>query len=174
MKNIKYFLLFVTALCASKWNNWGRGPQRGFGPRTPNNPRFQNSIGLDPRFRNRKYGTIQQNQNTYLQPQENQLNLNTQLEQAPEAEFQFFGDMNFNGEHLQLPEQQLQALLKPFLEQFERFTQKLNNGEQFTQQQIFNLLNLMPELQPIYQELQEQQQIIPQLTKLSEAQIQVE
>jgi hypothetical protein len=156
MKPIKYLLLFATALCVSNWRRWGREPQRGFGPRTPNNPRFQNSIGLDPRFRNRKYGTIQQNQNTYLQPQENQLNLNTQPEQAPEAEVQVFGSMYFNGEHLQLPEQQLQALFNPLFEQLVKIEQKLNNDEQLTEQQIFNLLMLMPDLadlQPIFKEL---------------------
>jgi glutamine amidotransferase PdxT len=30
MKNIKYFLLFVTALCVQR-NNFGRQQQRGFG-----------------------------------------------------------------------------------------------------------------------------------------------
>ena len=160
MKNIKYFLLFVTALCASRWQSWEREPQRGLGPRTQNHQRN----GFDSRFQ--KNGPMQQYQNTYLQPQENQLNLNAQLEQAPEAGFQFFDSINFNEEQLQLPEQQLQAL-------FERFAQKLNNGEQLTEQQIFSLFSLMFELQPIFQELQEQQ-IIPQLPKLSEAQIQVE
>ena len=43
---------------------------------------------------------MQQYQNTYLQPQENQLNLNTQPEQAPEAEVHVFRSMDFNGEHL--------------------------------------------------------------------------
>ena len=162
MKPIKYFLLFVTALCVSQWNNWGREPQRGLGPRTQNHQRN----GFDSRFQ--KNGPMQQNQNTYLQPQENQLNLNNQPEQAPEAEVQVFGSMYFNGEHLQLPEQQLQALFK-----FERFAQKLNNGEQLTEQQIFSLFSLMFELQPIFQELQEQQ-IIPQLPKLSEVQIQAD
>ena len=162
MKNIKYFLLFVTALCASRWQSWEREPQRGLGPRTQNHQRN----GFDSRFQ--KNGPMQQYQNTYLQPQENQLNLNAQLEQAPEAEFQFFGSINFNEEQLQLPEQQLQALFK-----FERFAQKLNNGEQLTEQQIFSLFSLMFELQPIFQELQEQQ-IIPQLPKLSEVQIQAD
>ena len=155
MKNIKYFLLFVTALCASRW-------QRELGPRTQNHQRN----GFDSRFQ--KNGPMQQYQNTYLQPQENQLNLNAQLEQAPEAGFQFFDSINFNEEQLQLPEQQLQALFK-----FERFAQKLNNGEQLTEQQIFSLFSLMFELQPIFQELQEQQ-IIPQLPKLSEVQIQAD
>ena len=36
MKNIKYFLLFVTVLCASRWSSWGREPQKGFGPRFSN------------------------------------------------------------------------------------------------------------------------------------------
>ena len=36
MKNIKYFLLFVTVLCASRWSSWEREPQRGFGPRFSN------------------------------------------------------------------------------------------------------------------------------------------
>ena len=160
MKNIKYFLLFVTALCASRWQSWEREPQRGLGPRTQNHQRN----GFDSRFQ--KNGPMQQYQNTYLQPQENQLNLNAQLEQAPEAGFQFFDSINFNEEQLQLPEQQLQ-------EQFERFAQKLNNGEQLTEQQIFSLFSLMFELQPIFQELQEQQ-IIPQLPKLSEVQIQAD
>ena len=71
MKPIKYFLLFVTALCVSQWKNLGR-PQRGFGPRIPNNQnngfgsnfsnnpnngfnsRFLNSIGIEPRFANQK------------------------------------------------------------------------------------------------------------------------
>ena len=158
MKNIKYFLLFVTALCASRW-------QRELGPRTQNHQRN----GFDSRFQ--KNGPMQQYQNTYLQPQENQLN--AQLEQAPEAGFQFFDSINFNEEQLQLPEQQLQALFKSILEQFERFAQKLNNGEQLTEQQIFSLFSLMYELQPIFQELQEQQ-IIPQLPKLSEVQIQAD
>ena len=116
MKNIKYFLLFVIALCVSQQNNLRREPQRVFGPRIPNNQnngfgsnfpnnrfdssfsnnpnnefdsRFLNSIGLGPRFTNQKNGPISQNQNTYLQPKENQLNLNAQSEQAIEAEFMF-------------------------------------------------------------------------------------
>jgi len=198
MKPIKYFLLFVTALCVSQWNNLGREPQRGFGPRFSNNqnnrfgPRFSNNQNnrFGPRFTNHQnrptppnyqdngFGPIfsnnrfdprftnhpmeeprfkpPQNQNTYLQPQENQLNLNTQPEQAPEAEVQVFGSMYFNGEHLQLPEQQLQALFNPLFEQLVKIEQKLNNDEQLTEQQIFNLLMLMPDLadlQPIFKEL---------------------
>ena len=104
-----------------------REPQRVFGPRIPNNQnngfgsnfpnnrfdssfsnnpyngfdsRFLNSIGLSSGFTNKKNGPIPQNQNIYLQPQENQLNLNTQPEQAPEAEVHVFRSMDFNGEHL--------------------------------------------------------------------------
>ena len=215
MKPIKYFLLFVTALCVSQWNNWGREPQRGFGPRIPNNqnkrfgpsfsnnpnngfesrflnqqnkgfgPRFSNkpNNGFGPRFSNQQnkgfgprfpnypnngfgprfpYPNEEprfkppQNQITYLQPQENQLNLNNQPEQAPEAQFQVFGTMNFNGQQFQLPEQQLQTLFNPLFEQLERIEHKLNNNEQLTEQQIFNLLILMPDLvdlQPIFKEL---------------------
>ena len=127
MKNIKYFLLFVIALCVSQQNNLRREPQRVFGPRIPNNQnngfgsnfpnnrfdssfsnnpyngfdsRFLNSIGLSSGFTNQKNGPIPQNQNIYLQPQENQLNLNTQPVQAPEAEVHVFRSMDFNGEHL--------------------------------------------------------------------------
>ena len=178
MKPIQYFLLLATALCVSQWNNFGREPQRGFGPRFSNNqnnrfgqrfsnnqnnrfgPRFSNNQNrptppnyqdngfgpifsnnrFDPRFTNHPMEEPRfkppQNQNTYLQPQENQLNLNTQPEQAPEAEVQVFGSMYFNGEHLQLPEQQLQALFNPLFEQLVKIEQKLNNDEQLTEQQI--------------------------------------
>ena len=69
--------------------------------------------------------------------------------------------MDFNGENLQLPEQQLQTLFNPLFEQLIRIEQKLNNDEQLTEQQIFNLLILMPELaelQPIFKELTALQQ----------------
>ena len=56
MKPIKYFLLFVTALCVSQWNNLGREPQRGFGPR------FSNKNINEP---------IQQSQNYNLPQKEN-------------------------------------------------------------------------------------------------------
>ncbi len=50
MKPIKYFLFFVTALCVSQWNNFGKEPQRGFGPRIPNNKldsSFPNNLNKD-------------------------------------------------------------------------------------------------------------------------------
>ena len=226
MKPIKYFLLFVTALCVSQWNNLGREPQRGFGPRFSNNqnnrfgPRFSNNQNnrFGPRFTNHQnrptppnyqdngFGPIfsnnrfdprftnhpmeeprfkpPQNQNTYLQPQENQLNLNNQPVQAPE--FQVFGTMNFNGQQFQLPEQQLQTLFNPLFEQLERIEQKLNNNEQLTEQQIFNLLILMPDLvdlQPIFKELTDllqkpqevqKQQFQQAFQQLKEVQSQVE
>ena len=96
-------------------------PNNRFDSNFSNNPnyefdsRFLNSIGLGPRFTNQKNGPIPQNQNIYLQPQENQLNLNTQPEQAPETEVHVFRSMDFNGEHLQSPEQQLQLYLILFL-----------------------------------------------------------
>ena len=176
MKPIKYFLLFVTALCVSQWKNLGR-PQRGFGPRIPNNQnngfdsnfsnnpnngfnsRFLNSIGIEPRFTNQKNSPI------------------------PQAEVQDLDSMDFNGENLQLPEQQLQALFNPLFEQLIRIEQKLNNNEQLTEQQIFNLLILMPELaelQPIFKELTalqqrpQEQQRVPFLPQYQKDQIQQE
>ena len=107
-------------------------PNNRFDSSFSNNPnnefdsRFLNSIGLGPRFTNQKNGPISQNQNTYLQPKENQLNLNAQSEQAIEAEVHVFGTMDFNREHLQSHEQQLQALFNPLFEQLIRKLQKLN------------------------------------------------
>ena len=61
MKPIKYFLFFVTALCVSQWNNFGKEPQRGFGPRIPNNKfdsSFSNNLNkrFSPRFTNQQNG----------------------------------------------------------------------------------------------------------------------
>ena len=137
MKNIKYFLLFVTALCVQR-NNFGRQQQRGFGPR------YSNKNFNEP---------IQKIQNTDSPQLENLFNFNFQSEQVPETEFQGFGNMNFNEDFLQLPEQQLLPLI---FEQSERILQKLNNNEQITEQQILGLFNFMPflaDLQPNFEDL---------------------
>ena len=137
MKNIKYFLLFVTALCAQRIE-FGRQQQRGFGPR------YSNKNFNEP---------MQKIQNTDSPQLENLFNFNFQSEQVPETEFQGFGNMNFNEDFLQLPEQQLLPLI---IEQSERISQKLNNNEHLTEQQILGLLNFMPflaDLQPNFEDL---------------------
>ena len=141
MKNIKYFLLFVTALCVQRIE-FRRQQQRGFGPR------YSNKNFNEP---------IQKIQNTDSPQLENLFNFNFQSEQVPETEFQGFGNMNFNEDFLQLPEQQLQELFYPLIiEQSERILQKLNNNEHLSEQQILGLLNFMPflaDLQPNFEDL---------------------
>ena len=121
---------------------FGRQQQRGFGPR------YSNKNFNEP---------IQKIQNTDSPQLENLFNFNFQSEQVPETEFQGFGNMNFNEDFLQLPEQQLLELFYPLIiEQSERILQKLNNNEQITEQQILGLFNFMPflaDLQPNFEDL---------------------
>jgi hypothetical protein len=111
-----------------------------------------------PRYSNKNFNEpIQKIQNTDSPQLENLFNFNFQSEQVPETEFQGFGNMNFNEDFLQLPEQQLLELFYPLIiEQSERILQKLNNNEQITEQQILGLLNFMPflaDLQPNFEDL---------------------
>jgi len=85
----------------------------------------------------------------------------------------------------QLTEQQLQSLFLPLYEQLLRIEHKLDNNEQLTEQQIFSLLLLMPdlvELQPLFEQFSQlsqnpqdvqKQQVQQAFQQLQEVQSQV-
>ena len=183
MKPIKYLLLFATALCVSQWRRWGREPQRGFGPRFSRHPRDETP--------NTYYKPQQKQFNKYnVQPQQNQDDL--QLDYYQPLQVQNFQRMDYQGPvqplplpEQQLSEQQLETIFRPLYEQLLRIEHKLNNNEQLTEQQIFGLLLLMPdlvELQPIFEQFSQlsqnpqdvqKQQVQQAFQQLKEVQSQV-
>ena len=175
MKPIKYLLLFATALCVSQWRHWGRGPQRGFGPRFSRHQRGEerSSVYFEPQQTSFGKG---QNQDTYFQPQQQDNYYQPQQQDTyfqPQQQYNYyqpiqshsFQRMDYQGpvQPLQLPEQalseqQLETIFRPLYEQLLKIEQKLNNNEQLSEQQIFSLLLLMPdlvELQPIFEQFSE-------------------
>ena len=201
MKPIKYLLLFATALCVSNWRRWGREPQRGFGPRFSRHPREEApNTYYEPQQKQFNTYNVQQDQDTYFQPQQqdnfyfqpqqNQDDL--QLDYYQPLQVQNFQRMDYQGPvqplplpEQQLSEQQLETIFRPLYEQLLRIEHKLNNNEQLTEQQIFGLLLLMPdlvELQPIFEQFSQlsqnpqdvqKQQVQQAFQQLKEVQSQV-
>ena len=191
MKPIKYLLLFATALCVIQRGYYVSEPQRGFGPRFPRGSRSNSGFEhhQKPRF-----GRFQQDQDTYFQPQQQEIYYRSN-KQPPSYEYfqpQQFQPMEYRGpvQPLQLPEQQLteqqlQSLFLPLYEQLLRIEHKLDNNEQLTEQQIFSLLLLFPdlvELQPLFEQFSQlsqnpqdvqKQQVQQAFQQLQEVQSQV-
>lgn len=204
MKPIKYLLLFATALCVSQWRRWGREPQRGFGPRFSRHPREERANSyFEPQQKQFETFNVQQDQDTYFQPQQQDNNfqpqqnqdtfqLESQTEYFQPQQFQGFQGMDYQGPvqplkipEQQLSEQQLETIFRPLYEQLLKIEHKLNNNEQLTEQQIFGLLLLMPdlvELQPLFEQFSQlsqnpqdvqKQQVQQAFQQLKEVQSQV-